>query len=262
MRIIDCHTHIYPDTIAKRGTESICEFYDLKSDMTGSANVLLDEGKKAGIEKFLLLPVAVNEKHVRQINEFTRRQINEHPEFFGFATVHPNMEDMLGEVEYAFDMLSLRGIKIHPDTQRFSIDDKRLYPLYDALQEKGMPILIHTGDFRYEYSRPEKLKKILHEFPHLTVIAAHLGGWSLFDVAYENLKDENCYLDISSSMMFISLEEVAGYVHGYGADRVLFGTDFPLWKPEKEVESFMKLDLTDDEREKIAYRNAEKLFGI
>ena len=95
----------------------------------------------------------------------------------------------------------------------------------------------------------------------MQVVAAHLGGWSLFDEAFELLKDENCYLDISSTMMFLPPEQIEHYIHGYGVERILFGTDFPLWRPEQEVASFKRLDLSDYEFERIAYKTALEILN-
>ena len=258
MKIIDFHTHIYPDQIARSGSQSICDFYGLEYCHTGSADILLREGEKAGISEFVLLPVAIKPEHVRHINEFTAYEVREHKEFYGFGTIHADMEDILSEIS-VIESLGLKGIKIHPDTQRFAIDDKRLYPMYDMIQWH-MPVLFHCGDPRYEYSRPERLKKVLRDFPKLQVIGAHLGGWSMFDKAFEYLKDANCYFDFSSCIMFMGKAETEKYIKGYGADRILFGTDFPSWDPSIEVDRFMSLNLTDEEREKIAYINAEKLL--
>lgn len=102
----------------------------------------------------------------------------------------------------------------------------------------------------------------MDQFPHLQVIAAHLGGWSVFEEAFDLLKDSRCYLDISSCMSFLSPEQMKKYIEGYGADRILFGSDFPLWDPVKEVEAFLRLDLKKEEQEKIAFRNACAILGL
>ena len=260
MKIIDFHAHIYPDKLAVRGRQSICDFYGLEYHCTGSADVLLNEGKLAGISEFLLLPVAVKPEHVQSINEFTAKEISEHKEFHGLGCVHADMDNILSEVE-RIKALGLKGVKIHPDTQRFAIDDKRLYPMYDALGD-DMLLVVHCGDPRYDYSRPERLKKVLDDFPKLRTVGAHLGGWSMFDEAFEYLKDTRCYVDISSCIMFIGVEETKKYICKYGAERILFGTDFPLWNPVREVERFMSLDLSDIDREKIAHLNAQRLLGM
>lgn len=260
MQIIDFHTHIYPEPIAEKATKSICDFYSLKTDLTGTAAVLLSRGQAAGITNYVLLPVAVKAEQVHHINQFIVREVEAHSEFYGFGTLHAAMEDFYSEISF-IESAGLKGIKLHPDTQQFPVDDERLFPLYEQLQGR-LPILFHCGDRRYDYSHPKRLRHIIDLFPKLHIIAAHLGGWSVFDEAFELLKDTDCSFDISSCMSFLPPEQIKKYINGYGADRVLFGSDFPLWDPVKEVEAFMKIDLKESDREKIAFKNACTILGI
>lgn len=69
-------------------------------------------------------------------------------------------------------------------------------------------------------------------------------------------------MDISSVMPFMTREKAYEYIKMYGSDRLLFGSDFPMWDPIKEYETFMSFDLTDEEREKILWKNAAKVFDI
>ena len=206
----------------------------------------------------MLLPVALKPEQVRHVNQFTSQVIEENEEFYGFGGMHPDVENAEDEIN-AIKEMGLLGVKIHPDIQHFPIDDRRMYPIYEMMEGK-MPLFVHCGDPRYDFSRPERLKKILDDFPNLTAIAAHLGGWAMFDKAYENLKDKSCFLDISSSIMFDSPENIKKYISGYGSDRILFGTDFPLWNPKTEVERFLSLGLSDEDNEKILYGNAMKFL--
>ena len=238
-----------------KATDSICAFYGLSTNLIGSANVLLERGRQAGITGYVLLPVAIKPEQTHHINQFIVRQTDMHPEFFGFGTLHVGMNDFNDEIDY-IQSSGLKGIKLHPDSQGFAIDDERLFPLYDRLQGK-LPILIHCGDKRYDYSHPKRLLRVLNEFPKLQVIAAHLGGWSVFDEGFCLLKDKACYFDISSCMSFMSAKQIVKYIRGYGADRILFGSDFPLWDPVKEVELFLSLKLRTEEQERIAFQNAE-----
>ena len=151
--------------------------------------------------------------------------------------------------------LGLRGIKMHPDSQEFSIDDPRLFPAYEILQGRA-PVILHMGDTRYDYSHPRRLRRVLDLFPKLEVIAAHFGGYSMPEIAYQELKDKQCYFDISSSMMFMGDGVPEKYIRAYGADRFVYGTDFPLWDPRTEVPKFLSLKLTTDEMEQIAYKTA------
>ena len=99
-------------------------------------------------------------------------------------------------------------------------------------------------------------------FPDLTAIGAHFGGWSLFDLAAEYLENEKCYIDTSSSFMMLGLRRARELIRLYGAERVLFGTDFPMWKAEDELRQLMEMKLTDDEYELILHGNAEKILKI
>lgn len=260
MKIIDFHAHIYPEKIAKKAAEFICDFYNLKEGMEGTSSLLLEQGKKAGISKYVILPVATKVDNVRSINNFVLEEQIAHSEFICFGTVHAGQENLIQEVEYIVSS-GLHGIKIHPDQQGFAIDDQRLYPLYDSLQNK-MPILFHCGDPKSNLSHPSRLKKILKEFPHLNVIAAHFGGWSIFEEAIPILKSESCSFDISSSLAFLSPKKAVEYIRTYGSEKMLFGTDFPMWNPVKEVERFLELPLTSCEQEQIAWQNAQRILKL
>lgn len=260
MKIVDFHTHIYPDSLAYKATRATCDFYGLDTDQTGTVDALLSKGREAGIDRFVLLPVAVHPHGVRHVNAFIVRQVREHPECDGFGTVHPDMEDMAGELDY-IRAEGLLGVKLHPDMQEVQPDDERLFPLYEQLSTWGLPVFVHCGDEHRDFSHPRHLRRVIDRFPDLTVIAAHLGGWSKWDEAVEYLADTDCMVDISSCMMFLPPDKVVEYVRAFGAHRVLFGTDFPIWDATKEVRNLMSLPLTDDEREQIFFGNAQRILG-
>ncbi len=261
MKIIDIHTHIYPDAIARKATDSVREFYGVGDGlMDGTVNMLLDRGRQAGTEKFVVLPVAIRPDRVRHINDFVQHQAKEHSCFIPFGTVHADMEHLTDEVERLLT-LRVKGIKLHPDSQQFAIDDERLFPLYEAVRGR-IPLLIHMGDPRYGYSHPARLRKILDLFPGLSVIAAHLGGYTMYDTAYELLRDTDCVMDLSSSVRFMEAERALWYIRAYGAERIAYGTDYPIWDPVRERDSFMRLKLTDAEKEQIVYKTAERILNL
>ena len=255
MQIIDFHTHVYPNAIAHKAAQSIRDFYEIgDTDLDGTVDLLLETGAAAGITRYVILPVGLKPDHVGHINDFIYQQTLQHREFTGFGTLHAGMADLTDECQRILD-LGLRGIKMHPDSQEFSIDDPRLFPAYEILQGRA-PVILHMGDTRYDYSHPRRLRRALDLFPKLEVIAAHFGGYSMQEVAYQELKDKQCYFDISSSMMFMGDGVPEKYIRAYGAERFVYGTDFPLWDPRTEVPRFLDLKLTADELEQIAYKTA------
>lgn len=261
MKIIDIHTHIYPPEVAQKATDSIRDFYQIHSGhMDGTVAMLLDRCRQAGIAQQVILPVAITPNRVHRINDFIHHQALEHPSFIPFGTVHAGMEDIAEETERLLS-LGMKGIKLHPDCSRFAIDDPRLFPMYEAVQGK-IPVLLHMGDQRYGYSHPALLRKILGLFPNLEVIAAHFGGYSMYETACQELKDTDCIMDISSSLMFMGPGVAEHYINLYGAERLAYGTDYPLWDPVEEVQRFLSLNLAADQFEQIAYKTAQRLFRL
>ena len=120
MKIIDIHTHIYPDAIARKATDSIRDFYQLDGGgMDGSVQMLRSRGAEAGISHFVVLPVSNTPKRVRSINEFLLNESKKYDNFTGFGTLHAEMDGLTDEMERILS-LGLRGIKMHPDSQRFA----------------------------------------------------------------------------------------------------------------------------------------------
>ena len=176
--------------------------------------------------------------------------------------MHPDSSDIKGDMEHLLE-LGLKGVKLHPDIQQFKIDDYRCLKIYELCEQKGLPILMHTGDNRYDYSNPNRMLPILEIYTCLTVIGAHMGGWSVWDDAAMRLAGhKNFYVDCSSTFPFIEKDKVKEIIRHYGADRVLFGTDYPMWPYKKELESFFSMGLDENEIESILNINAKKLFNL
>lgn len=259
MRLIDFHAHVYPAAIARKATLSICDFYDIRSDNEGTPEEKLALDKAFGIEKTLLLPVSMSPKITKSVNDFVLSLSKTHPEFVPFGTVHPADEDLPALAQTLSEAGHI-GIKLHPDMQQCEIDDPRLLPLYDYIQGR-MPLYLHAGDPRHPYSHPARIRKIMDLFPQLTVVAAHMGGWSVQEYALPLLcKKENCIVDTSSSLTNMSTDYALRLIRAYGAERVFFGTDYPVGNIEQEFRRLESLPVSDDEKEKIAFENARRFF--
>ena len=264
MKIFDAHVHIFPDKIAAKAAANIGKFYDLPMIYDGAVGTLIELYKKAGVDKCLVQSVATTPMQVHSINDFISESVKAHPDFLvGFCSLHPSMSkpEVEAEVDRAFS-LGLKGIKLHPDFQEFKIDDREAYKIYEVAEGR-MPILFHTGDFRYQWSTPRRLANALKDFPKLIAIGAHFGGWSEWSDGVKYLADlENVYVDTSSSLYSVTPQQAKEYIHAFTADRVMFGTDFPMWNVENELKYMSAINLTDDEREKIMYRNACNLLNV
>ena len=263
MEIIDAHAHIYPEKIAAKATDTIGLFYDIKMEMpAGTAERLIEEGSRIGVSRYIVHSVATTAHQVRSINEFIKREVEAHPEFIGFIALHQDLteEEIVSEVEWAIAN-NMHGIKLHPDFQKFNIDDEAVEKFYRAASGK-LPILLHMGDDRYEYSRPYRLVNMAKKYPEVNFIAAHFGGYRCWGDAslYKGLK--NVYFDTCSSLPFISAEEAKKIIDMHGADRFFFATDFPMWDAKAELERFNEIPLTDEEKEMILAKNIKRLLNI
>lgn len=260
-RAADAHAHIYPKKIAEKATASVGAFYGLRMENLGLAEVLLEQGRRAGIDRFAVCSVATRVEQVRSINSFIEGACKEHPEFVGLAAWHQDIEDIEGELD-DIESRGLRGIKLHPDFQEFRIDDPKLMPFYRAVHRRGLPVLFHTGDKRKDFSSPRRLAGLLDRIPELTCIAAHLGGYTEWEAARECLSGPNVYVDASSSLGFITREEALKSIYHFGTDKVMFGTDFPMWRAGEELERFFGLGLSEKENRAILYDNFARLYKL
>lgn len=277
MPVIDAHAHIYPSKIAMKAVYSIGTFYSFPEGTgmagDGTAEGLLRITQHSPITHFLVHSVATSAHAVTSINNFLADQQSKHEEFIAFGTMHPDFPDMEAEVNRALE-LGLHGFKLHPDTQQVNMDDPRLMQFYEIIEGR-CPVVIHTGDYRYDYSSPQRLKRVLAAFPNLVVDAAHFAGWSIFDRGYDMLHDdtmrdialgERLFVDSSSSVGFVGTRHLAELVNLWGTDHVMFGSDFPMWDPALEYEEQIAQQqpgvFSEDDLEKILYKNAERFTGV
>jgi predicted TIM-barrel fold metal-dependent hydrolase len=259
--IIDSHVHIYPDKIALKAAAGVGEFYDIPMNFDGTTKTLLELEEAAGVDRCLVHSVATKPEQVGSINNFIAESVkNSNGKFIGFATLHPDFGDTAAEVDRIIS-LGLRGVKLHPDFQRFALNEPRAMKLFEVLEGR-LPVLIHTGDYRYKFSNPEMVIDVLDAFPKLDFIGAHFGGWSVWDEAEQKLLNKRMWVDTSSSFYSMDSDRAFSLIRAWGADRVLFGTDYPMWSPVEELKFFNSLPLTEEEREKILHGNIEKLLGL
>ena len=263
MNIIDAHVHIYPDKIAGKASGSISAFYDIHVSYDGTIAKLTDICRRNNIVKCVACSVATSPEQAPIINTFMAESAKQSNGFFTcLAALHPGMTEpeLDSELDRA-EMLGLRGIKLHPDFQRFRINDRAVYKIYERAEDR-FPILFHTGDKRYDFSKPAYLANVLRDFPRLTAIGAHFGGWSEWGDVDCLAGFENLYIDTSSSLYELDYGRAKELIAMFGEERVLFGTDYPMWGAGEELEHIGRLGLSERALQLILHDNAERLYGL
>ena len=153
MKIADVHAHVFPEKLAVKAAGSIGQFYGAEMYCEASMERLVAEEKKAGVSRYVISSSAVVPKQVRSIVEFLAEARKGHPECISFGSIYPGM-DGYDEVLDELQALGSRGLKIHPDFQKLPIDDPSGIETYRSIARRGLPVLMHMGDNRYDFFQP------------------------------------------------------------------------------------------------------------
>lgn len=257
--IIDFHAHIFPPKIAEKATKSIGDFYNLKMSYIGTPEELVKSGSKIGVSKYIVHSTATKAMQVESINNYIIDELIDYPEFVGYGTIHPDYDNFENELK-RIKSEGLRGVKLHPDFQLFQIDSPRMDAIYEVITELELPVIVHAGDKRYDFSGPKRIAHVLEKHPKIELIAAHFGGYSEWENSMEHLVGKKVWFDTSSSLFSLPVETANKMIRDHGYEKFLFGSDFPMWDHEGELERFNKLDLTAEMRDAILYKNALRLL--
>lgn len=265
MYYFDFHTHAFVDKIAERAISSLADTSGIVPETNGTVSGLIKKCDEWGIEKVMILPIATKPSQQSSINNWAAEIMNDR--IYCYGTVHPDAPDALEELEN-IKKIGLFGVKLHCEYQLFYPDDEKMFSIYEKCAELNLPVVFHGGydPLSPELIRgtPERFANIARAFPDLTIIVAHLGGDRMWDDVEKYLagKFDNVYFDIAVIADDISDEQAEKIIKMHGADRILFGSDAPWDNPLDEVNLINRISLTDEERELIFCKNAEKLVEI
>jgi uncharacterized protein len=181
------------------------------------------------------------------------------------AVLKPGFAGVEDDFRRCIEAYGMRGIMLHPGYHRYRLYDNRLERLMALAAECGLPVCVQTGleDPRRQYDReiigavpPEDTGNFARRYPENTIIVLGLkwGQPELLGDPFPN----NLYFDISN---YESLGEIEHAVARFGAERMLFGTNYPIFTPLANVEKLRCADIRHAERQAIAQENAAAIFG-
>lgn len=262
--LIDFHTHCFPDKIAEKAVEKLSfASGGLVHHTNGTVDGLFESMKNHSVDASVVLNIATNAHQQKSVNDFAA-SINNNETVFSFGSVFPDSEDALDEIDRIKE-LGLKGVKLHPDYQGFSVDDEKMKPIYKKISNLGLITVFHAG-FDYGFAppygaTPEKMIKALGWFDS-PVIAAHWGGVNCGEDVLKFLCGTDIYFDTSFGYSMMPKYYAEKILEKHGTDRMLFGTDTPWHTAEMEMRLLNTLNLSEDDMEKITHINAKKLLGI
>lgn len=262
--IIDFHTHCFSDAIAPKAMANLSKNPDYPPYYDGTLSGLKASMDEAGIDISVMQNIATNAHQNRKVNDWAISCLDV-PFVVPFGSIHPELEDSFAEVD-RLAAAGIKGIKFHPDYQKFFADDERIFPLYEKILRSDMVILFHCGKDLVLgeplHCGPERFAHVAQAFPGAPIVGAHMGSQGLWDDMFRLLIGKDCYLDTSFGFDFLSKYEIERVLAEHDTDKLLFATDAP-WQSQKKDVEFMRECVKDGKvLDKIFYKNAARLLGL
>lgn len=262
-KIIDFHVHIYPEAVAAKVASAIGLPEEANHPERLVASGIVAAQKAAGISLSVNLPVATRAEHVASTNAFAK---NVPDGIISFAALHPDTPDkakVIGEI--AAD--GFKGIKFHPEFQGFALDDPRMDEVWRLMAEHGLIAVFHAGgDRSYEppyRTTPALFREFAGRHPGLKIVAAHMGGYQMwYQVETDLAGQADLYLDTSWLLYHCDPKQAVRMIRRHGVDKVLYASDSPWRDPAEDVKAFLALPLTEEEKELVLHKNAERLLRL
>jgi uncharacterized protein len=191
-----------------------------------------------------------------------------------FGSVDPHRLNAVDEVRRLVRDHHVRGFKFHPNIQAFFPNDRAFYPVYEAIQEAGVPALFHTGHsgigtglpggggIRLKYSNPMYVDGVAVDFPELKIVLAHPSFPWQDEAISVALHKQQVYIDLSGWSPKYFPPQLVQYANTQLRDRVLFGSDYPLITPDRWLADFAQADFKDEVRPLILKENAIRLLEL
>lgn len=266
MSIVDVHTHAFTDALAPKAIPSIVAVATTGGGVTpyydGTIAGLIEAMDRAGVDRSVVAPVATKPSQVSTINDWIVSLDRER--IIPFGAMHPDFPEPAAEIARLAEH-GIRGIKMHSRNQDFLPDERRMAPIYRAVIDSGLIVLFHAGRDMVESgfeARPAHFARMLDEYPDLTCVLAHMGGYEFWPEVREHLCGRDVYLDTAYVPGHLPDGELLALIRTHGAGKVLFGSDGPWTDVRAEIAHISQLGLTTAELAGVLGGNAERLLGI
>ena len=263
--IIDFHVHFYPDRLAPRVMQQLSAASGLKPVTDGTRDDTLQKMKEWGVDKAVLLPVATS-PNCDGSNKFALDSACD--QLIPFAAIHPDTPEPESLLE-RLQQQGFKGVKLHPQYQGADIDDPRFVRIIKACAKLKLPVIFHAGvdpglpsPWR---AAPDAILRLLHQvegLPGLTLIAAHLGAWDMFDEVEEKLVGHDIWMDTAMLHGYIDPEQLYRIIRRHGWQRILLGSDSPWQSGADAVADITALGLPKEQEQAILGGNAAALLGL
>lgn len=273
--LVDCHAHVYPPELAKKALAfreqrklEGSSYYDGDTNLDGTAEAYDAWLEREGFAFGVILPLAMKPHQAHKLNDFTEKATKRFPRLLPFGAIHPDIDDLKATLEN-LKTRGFLGVKIHPFFQKGATMSPFFEPswlrLFEACCDMGLVVLTCTVFYDEIVQKSTRaandLARLPKVFSGIKIIAAHLGAIYNWGAIHEELVGSDVYLDLSYALGFLSDEEVLKIILKHGNKKVLFGTDAPYGSAEQNLERFLRLPISSQERANIGGLNTLTLLG-
>ena len=272
-RYFDAHTHLHPPRLFAAIRRWFDEHSDWELRGPTEPDAVVAALRAAGVERFAFFTYAHRAGMARELNRWIRDTAARFPDGVPLGTVHAGDDDPAALVDEACGAWGLAGLKLHTQVQRFHPDDPRLWPVYARLVELDRVLVIHvgTGPHTNEFTGLARFERVLQRFPTLRASICHMGAFETRAALQLLDRFPNLHLDTTMAMTQASLPftgidpavvQDADLVRY--ADRILFGSDFPIlpYPYEEERRDLWARDLPPAVYQRIFHDNAQAFFRL
>jgi predicted TIM-barrel fold metal-dependent hydrolase len=278
--IIDFHTHIFPPKVKQKRNQYIDRdpcfalLYAKKEAKIATAEELIESMNKAGIDVSVVVNFGwMTHELCVETNNYILESVARYPErLIGFCTVQPqSLDAAIEEIEHCAES-GARGVgEIRPDIQLLDLGDESIVsPLMEVIQKHQLILLTHASEpAGHDYAgkgiiTPDVLYPFIVGHPDATIVCAHWGGGLPFYALMPEVKKalRNVYFDTAASPFLYQPRIYSMVSELVGADRVLFGSDYPLMPQSRPLQEINSAELTEEEKDLILSGNARRLLKL
>ncbi|MDP3879301.1 MAG: amidohydrolase family protein, partial [Dehalococcoidales bacterium] len=278
--IIDFHTHIFPPRIKKNRSHYVNSdacfaiMYSSPDARMATADELIASMDKDGIDISVVLNIGwTTHELCVETNDYILEAIARYPErLAGFCSVQlRSLDAALAEIERCVRG-GISGVgEMRPDIQLLDFRDIELMqPFAEMMRKHNLILLTHASEpVGHQYPgkgsiTPEVLYPLITGFPELTIVCAHWGGGLPFYALMPEVKREmsHVFFDTAASPFLYNPQVYKQVIQMVGADKILFGSDYPLLRPDRLLKEIRALDLPEETEHQILSGNARKLLKL
>jgi predicted TIM-barrel fold metal-dependent hydrolase len=270
---IDTHVHIESDSRGNPAHEAARKYFGDAPHVSMPELAEYYRSRKIGCVVF-----SVDERITGRVqvpnDEITAFAAQNRDVIIAFASVDPTRGAAAVDEARRLIASGVRGFKLHPPIQQFHANDRLAYPFYEVIAAAGLPVIFHTGHsgigtgmpggggIRLKYGNPMDIDDVAVDFPNMPIVLAHPSFPWQDEALSICLHKPQVFIDLSGWSPKYFPPSLIQYANTLLKHKMLFGSDFPLIKPDRWLADFEKIPIRDEVRPLILKENAVRLLGL